>query len=510
MSRRSTSVDRRRVALSHAAWLVLYPSLLALLLLALPARFAELTADGAGGSLLRPAGGAYAVALFGLEVLVLGWYVANTLLMASRGWNDWVALYVSIGGMTLMAFMLPAPDALSGADPRWVMPVAIAQWLGAAMPVLYLFFFPDGRFVPRRASVLVGLWPVIWAVTTTLAPGSFGLLTMPAARLGVWMGWITVSLAAPLYRLRSAGPTVRQQTKWVVLAEFVIFVGVLLVLPARFIPGGDLPFWLRAPVTLPLYIASLSALALGFTMSILKYRLWDIDIIINRTVVYGTVTASLAGAFAVLSAAAQRGVEAVTGERSDLVTVALGLGLLLGFVPLRRRIQRIVDRLLPARGLLTLLFTDIANSTPRVVEMGDERWRRLLEAYRATVRHELARFGGREMDSAGDGFFATFDRTLQGLRCAVVLRDSLRDLGLDSRIGLHAGECELRGEKVSGVNVVVAARVMAVAAANEIVVSDAVREFVARSGFRFTDRGIHALKGVPGEWQLQLVDALAQ
>ena len=180
---------------------------------------------------------------------------------------------------------------------------------------------------------------------------------------------------------------------------------------------------------------------------------------------------------------------------------------MLGFGPLRRRVQPIVDRLLPGRGLLTLLFTDIVNSTSRAVELGDERWRKLLEAYRATVRHELARFGGREIDTAGDGFFASFDRPLQGLHCAVALRAALHALGLDSRVGLHVGECELRGERVSGVNVIVAARVMATAGANEVVVSNAMRELAAGSEFRFHERGVQTLKGVPGEWRLLSLDA---
>ncbi|HAF12047.1 MAG TPA: hypothetical protein DCK98_18505 [Chloroflexi bacterium] len=332
-----------RLTLSQAAWLALYPSVLALLLLAVPARFADLTADGAGASLLRPAGGAYAIALFGLEVLVLGWYVANTLLMAWRRWNDWVALYVSIGGMTWMALALPELDALTAADPRWAMPVVAAQWLGAAMPVLYVLFFPDGRFVPLRAAILVVIWPVTWAVTAALTPGSFGLLTMPAARLGFWMAWVTASLAAPLYRIRSAGPIVRQQTKWIVLGDFVVFGGIVLVLPARFIADGDLPFWLRSPVTLPLYIASLSALAFGFTMAILKNRLWDIDVVINRTLVYGATTAGIAIAFfggIVVLQAILRPITSgseVAVAISTLVSVAL-------FQPLRERVQRTVDR----------------------------------------------------------------------------------------------------------------------------------------------------------------------
>lgn len=164
-----------------------------------------------------------------------------------------------------------------------------------------------------------------------------------------------------------------------------------------------------------------------------------------------------------------------------------------------------VDQLLPGRGLLTLLFTDIVGSTERVVALGDERWRTVLEAYRAAVRRELARFGRQEIDTAGDGFFATFERPTQAVRCAVALRDSLQALGLDSRVGLHMGECELRGERVSGLNVIVAARIMATAKANEIVVSDALRELLAGGDFGFRDRGIESLKDVPAEWRLSMV-----
>jgi class 3 adenylate cyclase len=210
--------------------------------------------------------------------------------------------------------------------------------------------------------------------------------------------------------------------------------------------------------------------------------------------------------FAALSTVSQRAAEALTGQRSDLVTIALALVLALGFTPLRRRIQPVVDQVLPARGLLTLLFTDIVGSTERIVALGDERWRAVLESYRAAVRRELARFGGREVDTAGDGFFATFERPTQAVRCAIALRDSLRDLGLGSRVGLHTGECELRGERVSGLSVVVAARIMAAAKANEIITSSALRDVLDGSRFRFRDRGTESLKGVPGEWRLSFID----
>jgi len=154
--------------------------------------------------------------------------------------------------------------------------------------------------------------------------------------------------------------------------------------------------------------------------------------------------------------------------------------------------------------MLALLMTDIVGSTPRVVAMGDDRWRTVLEGYRAAVRHDLSRFGGREIDTAGDGFFATFGRPTAAVECALALRDSLQTLDLESRFGLHAGECELRGERVSGLSVIVTARIMATAKANEVVTSSALRELV-RTKFAFSDRGSEALKGIPGEWKLSMI-----
>ncbi len=246
-------------------------------------------------------------------------------------------------------------------------------------------------------------------------------------------------------------------------------------------------------------------LPVAVAVAILRYRLYDIDLLINRTVLYVSVTAVLVALFTILSTLAQRAVEAVAGQRSGLVDVTLLIAVALGFAPIRKRIQPFVDHLLPARGLLTLLFTDIVGSTERAVALGDDRWRTLLDTYRAAVRRELARFGGREIDTAGDGFFATFERPPQAVACAIPLRGVLHGLGLDSRIGLHAGECELRGERVSGLNVIVAARIMATARANEIVVSDELRNLLAGADFGFRDHGVESLKGVPGEWRLSTV-----
>jgi class 3 adenylate cyclase len=161
----------------------------------------------------------------------------------------------------------------------------------------------------------------------------------------------------------------------------------------------------------------------------------------------------------------------------------------------------------PDRVLATVLFTDIVGSTQRAVELGDRRWRELLEMHHLAVRRELERFRGKEVDTAGDGFLATFDGPARAIRCGVALRDSLRALGLEIRAGLHTGECELLGEKVAGVAVHTGARIAALAEANQVLVSSTVRDLVAGSGIEFEDRGEHLLKGVGERRLFEVTDA---
>lgn len=156
----------------------------------------------------------------------------------------------------------------------------------------------------------------------------------------------------------------------------------------------------------------------------------------------------------------------------------------------------------PDRVLATVLFTDIASSTERAVALGDAKWRELLEKYHALARREVARFRGKEVDTAGDGFFAAFDGPARAVRCACALRDAVTPLGIAIRAGLHTGECETSGTKVTGIAVHIGARVAAHAGAGEILASSTVKDLVAGSGLRFADRGIRELKGIPGEWRL--------
>ena len=157
------------------------------------------------------------------------------------------------------------------------------------------------------------------------------------------------------------------------------------------------------------------------------------------------------------------------------------------------------------RVLATVLFTDIVDSTRRAAEIGDRNWRALLDAHDAVVRAQLVRFRGREVNTSGDGFLATFDGPQRAIRCAAAIRDAVAALGIEVRAGLHTGECEVRGDDIGGIAVHIGARVGALAGPNDVLVSSTLRDLVIGSGLEFDDRGAHELKGVPGEWHLLAV-----
>jgi class 3 adenylate cyclase len=161
------------------------------------------------------------------------------------------------------------------------------------------------------------------------------------------------------------------------------------------------------------------------------------------------------------------------------------------------------------RVLATVLFTDIVGSTAKAAELGDSRWRELIQAHHGVIRRQLARFRGTEIDTAGDGFFASFDGPARAIRCAQAITDGVRELGIEIRAGLHTGECEVIDRKVGGIAVNIGARVAAEAGPSEVLVSSTVKDLVAGSGIEFRDRGTAELKGVPGEWRLFAVERIA-
>jgi pimeloyl-ACP methyl ester carboxylesterase len=156
----------------------------------------------------------------------------------------------------------------------------------------------------------------------------------------------------------------------------------------------------------------------------------------------------------------------------------------------------------PDRVLATVLFTDIVKSTETAASLGDRRWHDLLDRHNALVRHELARWRGREVSTQGDGFLALFDGPARAVRCARAVIDSVRALGIELRCGLHSGECETMGDNVGGIAVHIGARVAALAEAGEVLVSSTVKDLVAGSGLRFNLVGSRKLRGVPGEWRI--------
>src|SRR5438093_5294694 len=164
----------------------------------------------------------------------------------------------------------------------------------------------------------------------------------------------------------------------------------------------------------------------------------------------------------------------------------------------------------PDRVLATVLFSDLVGSSERAAILGDRAWRELLLRHHERVSRQLVRYRGREVDTAGDGFFASFEGPARAIRCACAIAETMPELGLEVRIGLHTGECELVDGKAAGIAVHTGARVAANAQPGEVLVSSTVRDLVAGSGLTFEDRGSHELKGIPGQWRLYAVATVDQ
>ena len=332
-----------------------------------------------------------------------------------------------------------------------------------------------------------------------LSTGPFGIVVFLGG-----LGVLAASGASVVIRLRRSTGDERLQLRWVAYAAaFAIASNVVVSVVTISLVGPD-------DTAFPWVVTAVSVLGFGmvlplaFGIAILRYRLYDLDYFLNRTVVYGAVTVILVGVFLALYFAAQTLMQTVFNQRSDLIAAALGAGAALAFGPMRRGLQPTVDRLLPARSRLTLLFTDIVESTQAIVDLGDEQWRDVLSRYRAMVRRELARSRGREVNTAGDAFFAVFGQPLNGVQCALAMRDEVRKLGLRVRTGLHYGEVETRGEDVTGLAVHAAARVMGTAGEDQVVISAELAEALG-DAVPIHDAGRQALRGVPGEWQLYRV-----
>jgi class 3 adenylate cyclase len=462
--------------------------------------------------------------LFVIAFSSVGWIVTKRQPGNALGWLFAVEGLLAALMVFCQGYAIYGTLAHPGSLPWAIWLAWLYSWIwvpfASIVGVYTLLIFPDGHLLGPRWGVvawLAGILGLLISAAVAFTPGplqNFTALHNPvgfgpridaqlqAAILGPFSLVIGASAFSLVLRFRRSTGAQRQQLKW------IAYIGVLLAIsiaPASVLAGSAGP---AAKVAQLVLILALAGVPLAVGVAVLRHRLYDIDLLINRTLVYGSVTAVLALLFAVANVALQRLLESVTGQHSDLVTGALAVGAAVSFGPMRRAVRPVVDRLLPRRATLTLLFTDIVGSTQAIVELGDERWRALLARFRAAVRHELGRHGGREVNTAGDAFFATFERPAAGLQCAWAIRREVKELGLGTRIGLHLGECEMRGEEVTGLAVHTAARVMSVAGDGEILISETMRAGLADADLTLRDRGVHELKGVPGRWPLYAVDAL--
>ena len=375
-----------------------------------------------------------------------------------------VAVAGLVIGIAIVALMIVAPAAID----------------------VYTPAYPNGVTVP---------------VPFSLAPPSPEYLALQPFGFLLLLGVILLGVGLLLHRYRHADDETRLQIRWVLAAIVFVLVAILFGLGVTAATGGlGGVEWLPAVVSYP-------TVPISIAIAILRYRLYEIDTIINRTVLYGAVTLLVLAIFGVANLGVQQLAQYWLGGPSVLLAGFLGIVVGMLYVPIRRAVRPVVDRFLPSRSLVTMLFTDIVGSTEQIVALGDDRWRILLGRYRAAVRQELSSYSGQEVDTAGDAFFATFQRPAQGVRCAVAIRAASAQLGIQLRTGLHLGEVEMRGETLTGIEVHTAARVMAAAEPGEILLSAAVRQAIQNSQFATTDRGSRELKGVPGSWHLFGLDS---
>jgi len=453
-----------------------------------------------------------------LSFAVLGGLVASRQQRNALGWVFLaLALLNSLPGVTRQYTryaLLTQPGAPFTPWITWVGDLASILVYPAGLAVLAFLLTPNGHFLsPRwRWVAWIGAGLTVAVVILTMTDTTIGQPAVPnptavpalqgplsdVAYIG-GLALLAIAGASVVIRLRRATGEERLQLRWIAAAAaFAIGINVLGVLIPLLLLSEEAATEIATPVTV---IGFGIVLPAGFAVAMLRYRLYDLDLLLNRTALYGAVTVVLLGAFFAANVLAQRALESVIHQRSDLVAAALGVAAGLTFGPMRRLIRPLVDRALPARSRLTLLFTDIVESTQAIVDLGDEQWREVLARYRANVRQELSRYRGREVNTAGDAFFAIFDRPINAVRCATAMRDGVKALGLRVRTGIHYGEVEMRGEEVSGLAVHAAARVMALAGEDQVLISNDVAELLDEA-VPLRDAGRHELRGVPGTWQL--------
>lgn len=452
-----------------------------------------------------------AIAAASLTIVATLVWTALAILVFLRRSRDLFGLLLATGflsfGVVIGTFIQTGAIVAQGRANPWSPPwPATILLIANALSLPWAFFFPDGRFVPRGTVALAAVW-----ILLSLLPALGGPLPddTPLGSTGariLILSLVASTVVAWLYRYRfRSSPVQRQQIKWAMLGGLVFVVVYLLVVPTGAIllqtATSSQALFFKS-LNLAIFSAAVTTIPVALAIGIFRQGLLDIDVILNRTITYGALTVGLAIAFIAISGAANWTLLAVTGRPSELVLLASVVPVAIAFMPARARALRVADRFVSETRVETLLFVDLVSSTERAYAMGNRPWRELLEHFRATVRRCLKRNHGHEVDTTGDGFFATFEGPVWAIRCGHEIIDAVKPLDLNVRVGVHIGEVQVDGRYVEGANVHLAARVMSEAKSGEVLVSEAIRDLLAGSEMRLTDRGDHHLKGVPGDVRL--------
>jgi len=453
---------------------------------------ARLLVDG-----LPYVGATWAAALVGIASAAI-WCLVG-LLIAVRRSRDLFGLFLFAAFVStgLLTTDLPVILPMQRTD-SWALFQSLALYSASALSIPSVYVFPDGRFVPRwsvgLAIVWIG-WSLLRVATSAADPN-----VLPAGVVLI-SALIVSTVFAQAYRYRYADPVQRQQLRWLVLGGLFFAAAFLAIVPIPYafpeLREAGLGFLYRVTSSI-VFSFSIAALPVLLAIAILRQGLLDIDLLLNRALAHGSLAAVLVAIFLVVSAVTDSLFGAMTGGRSTLVPAATALPLAALFVWMRARVVRATARFMSGRRVRTLMFVDVVGSTALAVRIGDRAWRDLLERFRAACRRQLRHFHGEEVDTAGDGLFASLTGPEEGVRCAVAIIGMVRALDIEAKAGVHIGEVEVYGENVAGVAVHVAARLVGLARPSEVLVSSEVRDILAGSELDFSARGEHQLRGLPG------------
>jgi hypothetical protein len=368
----STRLRGTQLLVARAACALLISVSLGMFIIALPVRLAELRGNAAQAAQsyrhLSPAGqqailslginpgsalDRYPIVALGVEIGLMLLFLASIMVILWHRSDDWMALFVAVALMEYGVFVSPPLDALMAAQPQWQLPGNLLQALGVTLALLFFYIFPDGRFAPGWTRGLIAVWG-IWALAWVLFPGATLNLSNPFSLSFLWflmlMLWWATGLFAQVYRYwRVSNPVQRQQTKYIVVGVTAAVFGYGLYVPARFILPWLDPTGLAALFYqlfgIPLFLLCVFSVPLTITFSILRYRLWDIDLFINRAMVYAVLSVALALGYVGSIVLLQGVLYLLTGgEQSEIVTAVSTLALAATFQPVRRTIQDFVDR----------------------------------------------------------------------------------------------------------------------------------------------------------------------